>query len=209
MAIFSYDGYNNSDLQQYYNTIGMKSNVYIQNVLVNGYSGNCTGINGNGPCQDGEQVLDIANVAGMAPGLDEILFYEGTSSTTILNQIANDNIAKVISSSWSGGDFGNASENAFKQMQAEGITYVNASEDYGAYSSGVICQNMSGSYCPPALSPSIIQVGGTDLNTTGPGGSYISETAWQDSGGGWISNTFGFPSFQQNAINSTNRGPTG
>ena len=197
VAIFSYDGYNASDLHLYYNDIGMTSNVYVSNVLVGGYNGVCTGIDGSGPCDDAEQVLDIANVAGMAPGINEILFYEGTSSTSVLNQIAEDDLASVVSSSWSGGDFGNASENPFKQMQAEGITYVNASGDYGAYATN-----------PPApdLSPSITEVGGTDLNTTGPGGSYVSETAWSGSGGGWIANTFSIPSFQQGAINSSNNG---
>ena len=49
----------------------MKSSVPIKNVLVNGYSGVCDAgdRSGTSTCDDGEQVLDIVNVIGMAPGL--------------------------------------------------------------------------------------------------------------------------------------------
>ena len=135
----------------------------------------------------------------MAPALNALYFYEGSSSTNILNRMVSDNYAQVITSSWSGGDFGSGSESIFKQMQAQGMTYVNASGDSGAYQAAPLS---------PALSPSITQVGGTVLTTNGAGGSYNSESAWDQSGGGWIANTFAMPSFQQSAITAANAGST-
>lgn len=200
VAIFSYDGYLTSDLSLYYQRLGISQPVGVTNILVNGYSGACTNVvTGSSTCDDVEQIIDIAAVAGMAPGLSQIYFYEGTSSTSILNRIVSDNLATVISSSWAGGDFGSSSENIFKQMQAQGMTYFNASGDGGAYSSNPYA---------PLLSPSITQVGGTSLTTNGAGGSYNSEVAWHYSGGGWIANTFSIPSFQQNAITAANAGST-
>ncbi len=206
VAIFSYDGYITNDIQIYYNNIGKSYSVPVKNVLVNGYNGACFGFTSSGQedpstCDDGEQILDIANVIGMAPGLTQVLFYEGNSSTDVLNQMATDNIAKVISSSWGGGDFGSASEPIFKQFQAQGITYANATGDSGAFNSQT--------YAPPSVSANITQVGGTDLTTSSAGGAWSGETAWPDSGGGYVSGT-PIPSYQQasGVINSSNGGST-
>ncbi len=206
VAIFSYDGYITNDIQIYYNNIGASYTVPVKNVLVNGYSGACFGFTSSGQedpttCDDGEQILDIANVIGMAPGLSQVLFYEGNSSTDVLNQMATDNIAKVISSSWGGGDFGSASEPIFKQFQAQGITYVNATGDSGAFNSQT--------YAPPSVSANITQVGGTDLTTSSAGGAWSGETGWSYSGGGYVTGT-PIPTYQQapGVINSSNGGST-
>ncbi len=202
VAIFSYNGYLTSDFDLYYQKLGISQPVYVSNLLVNGYNGACTGTgdpSGGTACYDGEQIIDIGAVAGMAPALNAIYFYEGTSSTNTLNRMVSDNYAKVISSSWSGGDFGTSSESIFKQMQAQGMSYLYASGDGGAYQS---------TPASPALSPTITQVGATTLTTNGAGGSYNSEVGWYRSGGGWIANTFSIPSFQQNAITGANAGST-
>ena len=178
----------------------------VSNVLVGGYNGACFGFTANGQedpntCDDGEQILDIVNVAGMAPGLTKILFYEGSSSTSVLNQMATDNTAKVLSSSWGGGDFGTASDTAFKEFQAQGQTYMNATGDSGAFNSQT--------YDPPSVDPYITQVGGTDLTTVSAGGAWSAETGWAESGGGYYTGT-AIPSYQQQAgvITSTNKGST-
>ncbi len=206
VGIFSFDGYKVADIQVFYNSTGMTSTVPVNNVLVAGYNGACFGFNANGTinnntCDDGEQILDIVNVIGMAPGLTQVLFYEGNSATDILNKMASDNIAKVLSSSWGGGDFGTASTPIFKEFQAQGQTYLNATGDSGQFNSST--------YDPPSVDANITQVGGTDLTTTGAGGPWASETGWADSGGGFISGT-AIPAYQQLAgvINSSNKGST-
>ncbi|MGC1549303.1 MAG: S53 family peptidase [Rhodanobacter sp.] len=202
-AIFSYDGYQTSDLSSYYSQTGASNpGVPVNNVLVGGFNGACTNPStGSSSCSDGEQILDIANLAGMAPGLTQILFYEGTSAGSILNQMASDDKASVITSSWGGGDFGSSDDAIYKEFQAQGQTFVNASGDAGSYTTK--------NWDPPSLDPYITDVGATDLTTTGPGGAWSSETAWADSSGGYLKSAgYAIPSYQQLAgvINSTNKG---
>ena len=64
---------------------------------------------------------------------------------------------------------------------------------------------------PPSLNPLILQVGGTDLTTHGPGGSWQAESAWSDSGGGFYAPAgYSIPDYQQLAgvINASNGGST-
>lgn len=202
VAIFSYDGYKSADVTLYYSKTGMKSSVPIKNVLVNGYSGVCDAGDGSGTskCDDGEQVLDIVNVIGVAPGLSQVIFYEGSSATDILNQMASDNTAKVISSSWGGGDFGSADDTIYKQFAAQGQTFLNASGDDGAYNSST--------WLPPSLDPNILDVGGTDLVTSGPGGTWTSETGWSGSSGGYYKQAgYATPAYQKlsGVITTTNK----
>lgn len=206
VGIFSYDGYLTSDLSLFYSQTGTSSSVPVKNVLVNGYNGACFGFTSSGQedpstCDDGEQILDIVQVTGMAPGLTQVLFYEGASSTDILNKMASDNIAKVITSSWGGGDFGTASDPIFKQFQTQGQSYLNATGDSGQFNSST--------YDPPSVDANITQVGGTDLQTTSAGGPWSSETGWGCSGGGFQSGTT-IPSYQQasGVITTANGGST-
>lgn len=205
VGVFSYNGYKTSDLSLYYSKTGMANSVPVKNVLVNGYSGACDSGDGSGTstCDDGEQILDIVNVIGMAPGLTQVLFYEGDSATDILNQMATDNVAKVITSSWGGGDFGSADDAIYKQFAAQGQTYLNASGDDGAYNSRT--------WVAPSLDPNILNVGGTDLVTTGPGGSWTSEAGWSGSSGGYYKPAgYAIPAYQKSSgvITSANKGST-
>ena len=202
IGIFSFDGYLLSDVQLYYSKTGMTSNVPIENVLVDGFSGACTAVSSptSSACDDGEQVLDIVNAIGMAPGIKQILFYEGSSNTEILNQMATDNVAKVLSSSWGWNPADAASDDPiFQEFAAQGQSFVSASGDDGEFNSST--------YSFPGVDPYITQVGGTDLTTTGGGGAWSAETAWPQSGGGYVSGT-PIPSWQQlpGVINSSNLG---
>jgi subtilase family serine protease len=204
IGIFSFDGYLASDVQLYYSKTGMSSNVPIKNVLVGGFNGACTAVSSptSSSCDDGEQVLDIVNAIGMAPGIKQILFYEGSSNTEILNQMATDNVAKVLSSSWGWNPADAASDDPiFQEFAAQGQSFVSASGDDGAFDSS--------SYYFPGVDPYITQVGGTELTTAGRGGAWSAETAWPQSGGGYESGT-PIPSWQQlpGVINSSNLGST-
>jgi subtilase family serine protease len=153
-------------------------------------------------CDDGEQVLDIVNAIGMAPGIKQILFYEGSSNTEILNQMATDNVAKVLSSSWGWNPADAASDDPiFQEFAAQGQSFVSASGDDGEFNGST--------YSFPGVDPYITQVGGTELTTTGRGGAWSAETAWSQSGGGYDSST-PIPSWQQlpGVINSSNLGST-
>ena len=202
IGILSFDGYLASDVQLYYSTTGMSSTVPISNVLVDGFSGACTSVSSptSSTCDDGEQVLDIVNAIGMAPGITQILFYEGSSNTEILNQMAVDNVAKVLSSSWAWNPADAASDDPiFQEFAAQGQSFVSASGDDGAFNDST--------YSFPSVDPYITVVGGTVLTTSGRGGAWLAESAWPESGGGYVSGT-PIPSWQQLAgvITAANQG---
>lgn len=205
IGIFSFDGYIDSDVPSYYSLLGITNpNVPVTNVLVNGYSGVCDAGDGSGtsPCDDGEQVLDIVNSVGMAPGVSEVIFYEGSSGPDILNQMATDNLAKVLSCSWGSGDLG-GDDVIFEEFSLQGQTFLNATGDDGAYDAAT--------WLPPSANPLVLQVGGTDLTTSGPGGTWMTESGWRDSGGGFYAPAgYSIPNFQKLAgvVNATNKGST-
>jgi hypothetical protein len=204
IGIFSFDGYIDNDVPLYYSLQGIPNpNVPVTNVLVGGYSGVCDAGDGSGtsPCDDGEQVLDIVNSVGMAPGVSQVIFYEGLSGPDILNQMAIDNLAKVISCSWGSGDLG-GDDVYFEEMQAQGQTFLNATGDDGAYNAAT--------WLPPSLNPLVLQVGGSDL-TTDPTNNqaWVSETGWRDSGGGFFSVAgYSIPNYQQLAGVISDNGAT-
>ena len=125
---------------------------------MNGYTGTCDAGDGSGfsTCDDGEQILDITNSIGMAPGASEVLFTKEIRGPDILNQMATDNLAKIISCSWGSSDLG-GDDVLFQEFQAQGQTYANATGDSGSYNAS--------SWLPPSLNPLILQVGGTRLTT--------------------------------------------
>jgi subtilase family serine protease len=123
--------------------------------------------------------------------------------------MVNDNICKQLSCSWGGGNDSTTKENVFIQMASQGQSFFVSSGDSDAY---------TGSIPFPSGSPNITSVGGTTLSTSGPLGSYQSETVWNwgynaqasaylGSSGG-VSPTYSIPSYQQNVSMATNQGST-
>jgi subtilase family serine protease len=126
-----------------------------------------------------EESLDVEWAHAIAPGAN-ILVVEAAPGNTESQQLQNLMAAvqtasttpgvAVVSMSWGFPEF--SGETAYdKYFTTPGITYVAASGD----SPGV-------EY--PAASPDVVAVGGTTLALSSSGG-YGSETAWDDSGGGY------------------------
>ncbi len=201
VALLEFDGYNGRDITNYENLAGI-SPIPLQNVLLDGFDGSAGGNNI-------EVALDIEMVAAMAPGVSNILVYEGESQNDILNQMVTDNKAKQISSSWSWtGGPQTSTDFIFQEMQAQGQSYFNASGDSDAFTPGSV-DNPAHTNAPSS-SPYITQVGGTQLTTSGPGGSWVSETVWNSGGGhgscGGISSFYSIPSWQSNVNMTANQG---
>jgi subtilase family serine protease len=208
VGLLQFDGYYTNDIAAYENQAGLP-NVTLTNVLINGFSGNPT-TNVNAVA---EVSLDIEMAISMAPGIFKVVVYEApngsTAWSTILSRIADDNLAKQISCSWSGGSPDAAVDGIFKQMASQGQSFFCASGDNDAFNGSI-----------PFLldNTNITLVGGTVLTTTGAGGSYVSETVWNDrtpnpNGGDWgssggISPTYAMPSWQQGIDMTTNHGST-
>jgi uncharacterized repeat protein (TIGR01451 family) len=204
VAIFELDGYYTSDILAYEAQAGLPQ-VRLRNVLLDGLTGAPLSAAG-----DTEVSLDIENVAAMAPGLDEIIVYEGTSQDDVLNRIATDDAAHQISCSWGWGvpNPDALEDQIYMQYAAQGQTFYDASGDVGT--------TLGANIVPPSDDPYIVQVGGTTLTTSGPLGSWASETTWSwfTSGEGDSASTGGFssvypiPSWQQGINMVTNEGST-
>lgn len=189
VGLFELDKYYADDIAQYESLAGLPP-VPLTNVILNGF-------NGSPGRNNVEVALDIDMAIAMAPGLSQVIVYEGSVPNDVLNRMATDNLAKQLSSSWSFGTQGDqVREQIFLQFAAQGQSMFESSGDFGAY---------SGTVATPSDDPNITVVGGTSLTTSGPGGAWLSETAWSGSGGGF-STTYAIPAWQQGLNFSTNQG---
>jgi hypothetical protein len=196
VGLFQYGGYDLSDVAETFSTAGQTYSVPINNVLLDGQTGAPDGT-------DAEEVLDIVQAIGMAPGLSQVRVYIGNLDSDILNKMASENIAKQISCSWSWTpDDPSTDDGIFQELAAQGQSFFVASGDYGAYDAAI------SPFFYPADDDYVTAVGGTTLNTNGAGGSWASETTWIDSGGGISPDLIPIPSWQSGAINSSNAGST-
>jgi Pro-kumamolisin, activation domain len=179
VGLFELDGFYGSDVASNFQQAGLAP-VPTKTVLLDGFSGQPGG-------QNVEVTLDIMMAAYMAPGLSEVIVYEGTNWNDVLNRMATDNSASQLSSSWSFSQTNATTEQIFSQMIAQGQSFFQASGDSGAYKGWIM---------PPADDPNVTVVGGTSLTTAGAGGPWQSETAWSNSGGG-VSTAWPIPSYQK------------
>jgi subtilase family serine protease len=120
-----------------------------------------------------EIALDVEWAHAIAPRATIVLVETPTNNLNDLLggvQAAVRNGASVVSMSWTVGEF--SGETSFDNYFAvNGVTFVAAAGDSGT---GVAY---------PAASPDVVGVGGTWL-TLDASGNYLSETAWNESGGG-------------------------
>jgi subtilase family serine protease len=203
LALFELDGYKPADVAGYESRFGLPA-VPLQNVLVDGFPGSA----GSGAI---EVTLDIELQIALSPGASRIIVYEGPNSSTgvvdTYHRIANDNLAKQISTSWglSEGQSSPAiisSENAaFQQMAAQGQTIYAAAGDSGAFDNGTAL-----SVDDPASQPFVTGVGGTHL-AVNVGETYNHESSWNvnntvsgGAGGGGVSSVWSIPAWQQGIV---------
>jgi hypothetical protein len=200
VGLLEFDGYYPNDIATYVSQSGL-TNVPLQNVLLDGFSGAAGGDNI-------EVALDIEVAIAMAPALTRIVVFEAPNNTAyfndILNAMAASNSIKQFGCSWGYSGTPNATmDQIFQQMSAQGQSFFDAAGDSDAY---------TGSTGVPNDDPNITIVGGTTLSTTGPGGSWVSETVWNSGGGqggsGGISTYYSIPSWQTNISMTTNQGST-
>jgi uncharacterized repeat protein (TIGR01451 family) len=221
VALVEFDGYLASDITEYEGMAG-RTNIPLQNVLLDGFTGAPTGDGG-----EVEVSLDIQMLVSIAPALANIVVYEGNPfdffPNDVLNRIATDNTARQISCSWgwSGGPSA-TTDNIFQEMALQGQTFYDAVGDSDAFTAGANSVNgVDNPFLPnqPSDSPYITQVGGTTLTMSSAGSSYSSETVWNwdirygpdfDGVGscGGISSYYPIPSWQTNVSMALNQGST-
>lgn len=214
---------NGTNYTLFYTTGGVRYSIPINNVPVGGY---VVGDSGD----VGEQALDIAQTIGIAPGLSQVRVYTApydfitsgsytfpanSNGPAIYNAMASDsgNLANQLSQSWlwEPEDI-KTNDSVFQEFAAQGQNLFVSAGDHGAFDHSVY------PYFYPAEDLFITAVGGTDLSTTGPGGNWVSETAWNNpcsnqygkcaSGGGISPDSVPIPSWQGGVANSSNGGST-
>jgi len=203
VALVEFDGYYANDIYLYETNANISTNFPITNVLLNGFNG--TPDSTQGADNGAEVTLDIEMVMSMAPGLSNLWVYQDVYPENVsmvplgevnsqLSQIATDNHASQISSSWIMA-INETTEQTFKQFAAQGQSFFQASGDYG----GDV-----GDIPTPSDDPYVTCVGGTTLTTSSAGGPWASEVVWQGSSGGGYSTVYPIQAWQQgvNMINN-------
>ncbi len=212
VGLLELDGYYSNDIVSYENLAKIPI-VPLKNIVL-GY---------NGPPGSGvvEVSLDIEMAVAMAPGLEAVAVFEGSSTNgltswiDILDSMAASNQIKQFSSSWgySGSPDPNTSfDTEFQKLAMQGQSFYQASGDGDAWYNPIWV---------PADSAYLTSVGGTMLTMSGAGVAYSSETVWNEGNlghanawspngngyigsGGGVSTVYSIPSWQNGVSNSSN-----
>jgi len=186
LGLLEYVGTDLQDLATYYSNTDQINTVPITLLSTDGTPASCS----YPDCDDTEQTLDMTQSLGMAPGMSGLVMYVGSTDVAILNAMATAvPLNAQLSSSWTWYPADPGTDDPyFQEFAAQGQNYFQAAGDGGAWGSGAEIY--------PAEDPFVTAVGGTDLETTGPGGAWSSETAWADGGGGISPDKLGIPFWQ-------------
>jgi subtilase family serine protease len=193
-----------------------------------------TPFNPNDPAQTGfagEIALDVEWAHAIAPGATIDLVLGNVKQETAQGELTallqatsfavNKNIGSVISQSFGVGEtcltpaFVQSAHKVFQQALVNKQTVFASAGDTGAGVLQCDAQGMPITIAQgvnyPASDPLVTSVGGTTL-MAGLNGTYMSETAWNESlqgagaTGGGVSKLFAHPAFQNNVVNSKMRG---
>jgi subtilase family serine protease len=194
LGLFELVGTDLTDLTTYYKNTGQVNDVPITLLSVDGQSTVCK----EPTCDDTEQTIDMTQALGMAPGMSSLVMYIGKGGLAgqsvddagIFNAMATAKpLDAQLSCSWAWTPADPNTDNPyFKEFAAQGQNLFAAAGDSGDWASA--------EFVYPADDVFITSVGGTDLKTTGAAGTWSSETAWKDSGGGISPDKFAIPSWQ-------------
>jgi subtilase family serine protease len=193
IGVSNFDGFRSSNWPLYINKFGLPVPAAgpATNIVVVPVAGGGAGAGTPG----GEGDLDIQMELGMAP-LAEIRIYDsppGSNLIAVLSAEASDNACDAISESYGWNlpkATANSAHNQHVSMNAEGITYMNASGDNGT---------TIDPFGYPGCDPEVLAVGGTIANVNATTGVRNSEVNWIGGGGGWSTKTVTFnvrPSWQ-------------
>jgi subtilase family serine protease len=201
IALFEFAGYDIADLNTYYTNVKQTRTAAVKGISADGTSLTCLK---SKKCGDVEQIIDMTQALGMAPGIKTLYVYVGSTDTAIISAmtVATDApLSNQISCSW----FWHPADPStlapyFERMAAQGQTFFTASGDNGSWSPT--------NHDFPANDANVVAVGGTVLTTASAGGPWASETAWSNSGGGLSQDGAGIPLWQEisGVIDASNGG---
>jgi kumamolisin len=201
IGLLEYQGTNLDDVTTYYKNAGQSHAGSISLLSVDGSSTSCLYGGRHNSCDDTEPTLDITQALGMAPAANVVVFI-GSSDTAIISAMTTHSpLPGTIGCSWgwTPADPG-VLDLYFQKMAAQGQNFFVASGDNSTWKAS------GSSEAWPADDAWVVSVGGTSLQTASAGGAWKSETAWKYSGGGISPDGIAIPSWQVNAVNSSNGG---
>lgn len=193
------NGASPDDLNEYFSSIGQSNDVPLTQISADGSPTDCSFDASTGACDDTEQILDITQALGMAPGLANVVMYVGSSDAAVFNAMATaEPLNAQLSCSWLWWPSDpSADEPYFEEFAAQGQTLFVSAGDDGAWAPwSTTFENVY-----PAEDPYVTAVGGTDLETASPGGLLSTEAAWSGGGGGVAPDELPIPYWQTAAIN--------
>jgi len=201
IGLLEFYGYDSSDLATYYANASQPMPNVVKGISTDGTSLSCLYKNG---CDDTEQILDMTQALGMAPGIATLNVYVGSTDTAIFSSMTSlTPLPLQLSCSWGWMPADpTADDPYFQRMAAQGQSFFVASGDSDAWTTS--------NYAYPAEDPNVITAGGTDLTTSGSAGAWSSETGWASGGGGISPDRLPIPAWQKlsGVITSSNRGST-
>jgi subtilase family serine protease len=204
IGLLEYAGFDIADVNTYYQNAGQTRTANVTGISTDGTSINCTDNKSGGFCDDTEQTIDITQALGMAPGATTVYVYVGSSDTALLGGMSTDTpLPLQLSSSWIWDPSDRTTDDPyFIKMAAQGQSFFQAAGDSDKWSKN------NDDF--PSEDANVISVGGTDVTTTGAGGSWASEIGWVDGGGGISPDDIAIPTWQQlpGVITTQNKGST-
>jgi subtilase family serine protease len=205
IGLLEYAGYDIADLNTYYRKTGQRLTANVTGISTDGTSLSCLNEDG---CDDTEQIIDMTQSLGIAPGITTLYVYVGSTDTAILSSMTTLTplpLQLSCSWSWSPSDL-STDDPYYEKMAAQGQSFFVAAGDTDAWTEN------NDPY--PAEDAYVTTVGGTDLITSGANGPWSSEVGWIDGGGGISPDQITIPSWQQlsggtdgsGVINTSNEG---
>ena len=198
-------GYNQTDLDNYFQQLGVSPAPSVTAVSVDGATNSPTG-DRSGP--DGEVELDIEIAGSIAPGANIKVFFAPNTDQGFIDAVTiavNDTAVTLISISWGGPESTFTSQalagfnQAFQDAGTMGKTVFVAAGDNGS-SDG---QSDGANHVDfPASSPYVVGCGGTTLEANVSSNTINSEVVWNETAsnegatGGGVSDFFPKPSYQ-------------
>jgi subtilase family serine protease len=167
----------------------------------------------------GEIALDVESSHAVAPAAKvDLVIAKSDQDPDVLNAlryVVAHHLGSVLSQSYGEAESCEASSIVkadhvlFAAAESRGMTVFAASGDDGAAQSSCNGSTYIRSVGLPAADPLVTAVGATSLTASQPGGTYKSETTWNDSYGssnGGYSKMFRRPAYQNGFVHSGGRG---
>jgi kumamolisin len=198
-------GYQQTDLDTYFQQLGVNPAPQVVAISVDGGQNSPTG---DANSADGEVELDIEVTGAIAPGANQKIFFAPNSDQGFIDAVTSavhDADVTLISISWGQAESGfttqslTAFNQAFQEAGTMGKTIFVAAGDNGSSDGQSDGKNHVDF---PSSSPSAVACGGTTLQAASGNSAIASETVWNEESqgegatGGGVSDYFPKPAYQ-------------